>query len=551
MSEKNTTTDQNWLEGTPVTMYSETPCTPSRRRLLHLLGASGLAGLAGCSQTPEQGTETGTDAGTEARTAGQKSATIAIPSSVTRDGAGTHGVIPYWTRIIEPLAWPDSEMNVTPWLAKSWEQTGEKKWVFTLRDGVEFHNGDKLDADAVLFSLRKMLTDQPWTKGWLRMTPGGVKKVEELTVEITNSKPMPRLPGALAHIWHSIQHPESPPGWGGTIGTGPYKLEELRQDQYAIVSPFDNYWGGTPNPRKLTFRTIKDQNTRDLALESGEVDIAFDISPSQRNELDDSDKLRAEVQPLTSSVRLLFNNTEPPTDDIKLRKALNFAVSQEAVIDGALSGIGEPARGSIPSILWWSAHDSLPEYGPDKAKAKDLVDRSDYDGETVHLVSSSSPHRVNGPTNPKFTAQIVQQAAADIGVNVEIRMMEQAAFSKAEETGEGGHMFQGHSYTIAAKPGDFINDFVGEGTTSPGPQEFDKEVKERLNAILDEGISASTNEAAKRAFSEAERILVVEEVIMVPLYYKHYIVGQDDGIEGAVYHPTMRHSRFENMTITE
>lgn len=522
------------------------PRTPSRRRLLHLFGAGGVAGLAGCASNTGRGTEAGTESGTETATdpdADEKeSLTIAIPSSVTRDGASTHGVIPYFTRITEPLTWPDSKLNVNPWLAEEWEQTGKKTWEFYLRDDVTFHNDDPLNADAVLFSLRKMMTDQPWTKGWLRMTPEGIKKVDDHTVAITTSKPI-RLPRAFTHIWHSIQHPDSPPGWGGTIGTGPYKLEELKQDQFATVSAFDNYWRGTPKTKTLTFRTITDQNTRNLALESGEVDVAFDISPSQYKEIKDAQKLRAKIQPLITAIILVFNNTNPPTNDIKLRKALNYAVSQKAVVEGALNGVGEPATGLIPPIVWWSAHDSLPEYGPDKAKAKDLVEQSDYDGETVRLVSSNSPHRVNGPTNPKFAAQIVQQAAADIGVNVEIRTMEQAAFSKAIETGEGGHMFQGNTVVIAALPGDMLERYTVEG----GPYTYEKDVLERIESLISKGTSTKNREEARTALAKAQRILVAEEVIMVPLYYKHYVVGEVTGVKGSVYHSTMRHSRFENM----
>lgn len=502
----------------------------SRRRVLGLFGSVGLGGLVGCTSDSEGDSE--------------KSATIAIPSSVTRDGADTHGVIPYWTRVIEPLTWPDHELNVEPWLAEDWEQIDELTWEFYLREDVSFHNGEPLNAEAVMFSLRKMLTDQPWTTGWLRMEPENLKKIDDLTVEITNSEPI-RMPRAFTHIWHSIQHPDTPPGWGGTIGTGPYKLEELEQDQFARVSAFEDYWQGTPNIDELTFRTIEDQGTRDLALEGGEVDISFDLSPSRYEKLQESEDRTGSTHPLITAVGLVFNNTRTPTDDVDFRKALNYAVSQEMVIEGALNGIGDPARGPVPSYVWWSAHDSLPAYDLDKDRARDLLENSDYNGETVTLVASSSPHRVNGPTNPQVSAEIVQEAAAKIDVDIEIRMMEQAAYSEAEASGEGGHMFQGSTVVIAAKPGDMIETFSVED----GPFEYEEEVLERVESLKGEGIATENRDDAKSKLSEAQHILMEEQVIMIPLYYKHYVLGRQKSVEGGDYHPTMRHSRFEDLEI--
>lgn len=543
MTEEKLTADKNLIDDSSRVDRSAMIDTPSRRRLLHFIGAGGVAGLAGCTNLGQSD---------DSEDGPQTSVTIAIPSSVTRDGAGTHGVIPYWTRIIEPLTWPDHEMNVQPWLAEDWELIDERTWRFHLRDNVTFHNGEPLNADVVLFSLRKMLTEQPWTQGWMRVKPEALRKVDEMTVEITNNPPMPRFPGAVAHIWHGIQHPDSSPGWGGTIGSGPYKLEELEQDQYATVSAFEDYWQGPPNIDEITFRTIQDFGTRDLALEGGEVDIAFDLSPSKYEELQESEDRTATTHPLTVAAQFYLNNTEPPMDDVTFRKALNYAISQEEIIDGSLNGVSAPARGTIPEILWWSAHDSLPEYGPDKDEARGLLDESNYDGETITIVSSSSPHRVSGPTNPQTTAQIAQEAFADIGVDAEIRMMEQAAYSEAENTGEGGHLFQGASYTIAARPGDFANNLVAEGDgDTPGPHEFEEEVQEKVRSLLNQAISAPDREKTKAAFSELEQIIVAQEAIVIPLYYKHYVVGSQSHIRGGDYHPTMRHSRFEDLEIEE
>lgn len=553
MPERNTT-----IEGNQGIVSSRKNSGTTRRAILQFLGASGAGGLAGCFTAIQnnQGTQKGNkEQDSENRqnngNPSQTKATVGIPHNVTKDWQVTFGVSPYWSRILEPLTWPTHELEAAPWLATDWTRTGETTWEFSLRKGVTFHNGDPLNTDSVIFSLKKILQN-PYHADLMiyfsQMDPNGFRKVDDLTVEITTFIPMPNLPKRLTHLFFAIQHPNSSQEqtWGNVIGTGPYEEEAIKPNEELRVSAYDDYWQGPPKLEGLTFRFIEDKNTRTLALRGDKIDVGLNLSTSKFHPLQKSNQNHAVTQPQPQVVLLHINNKKPPTDDLKLRKALNYCVSQKEIIEGALSGLGDPARGPVPPMIEWSAHESLPTYGPDKGKAKRLVAESDYNGETIKIFSSSQSERTQ---NPKLTAQIFQQQAKDIGIDVEIQMLERAAFDEAKGSGKGGHLFQTATITSNALAYDLLIQYGSIRVSTPF--RFDRQLREKLSSLYNKGRTATAPEVTKKALRKLQHIIVDEEAIMVPLYYKRYIVGTSTDVVEFDWHPLYRYQRMEKFELAK
>lgn len=530
----------------------------TRRAILQFLGASGAGGLAGCFTEIQknQGTQNGNkkqdgenrpDNGKPS----QKKATVGIPHNLTKDWQATFGVSPYWSRILEPLTWPTHELKAAPWLATDWKRTGEKTWEFSLRKGVTFHNGEPLNTDSVIFSLKKILQN-PYHADLMiyfsQIDPNGFRKVDDLTVEITTFTPMPNLPKRLTHLFFAIQHPNSSQEqtWGNVIGTGPYKEEAIKPDEELRVSAYEDYWQGPPKLEGLTYRFIGNKTTRALALEGDKIDVGLNLSTSKFHTLQNSNQTHAVTQPQPQVVLLHINNTKPPTDDVKLRKALNYCVSQKQIIDGALSGLGDPAKGPVPPMIAWSAHESLPTYGPDKGKAKRLVAESNYNDETIKILSSSQSERTQ---NPKLTAQIFQQQAKDIGIDVDIQMLERAAFDEAKNSGKEGHLFQTATITANALAYDLLIQYGSIRVSTPF--RFDRQLREKLTSLYKKGRTARDPEVTKKALRKLQHIIVDEEAIMVPLYYKRYVVGTRGDVAEFDWHPLYRYQRMEKFELAK
>lgn len=512
----------------------------SRRRVLRALGAGGAVGVAGCTGGSEQGTPTAGTPRDETATSDteelEQSATIALKSDPTADTWAVYGgVMPYYSNCFEPLMWVTDEMGKQPWLAKSWERTGEKTFVFTLRDGITFHNGEPLTADEVVWSFETILNEWTWASGWLHITPEGVRKVDDMTVEFTTTDVYPTFPGGITHRLAAIQHPDRERGTQ-PIGTGPFKVEDVRKGQRVETSAFDDYWRGAPATQNLTFRAMADANTRSLALKGNKIDVAFGLPQNKVDSFQKSDKTDVITRLGTNAAWVEIHTKKAPTDDVKLRKALNYAVSQEAIVENALAGLGQPARGGISPVIYWSAHDVLPEYGPDKEKARELVDQSTYNGETLKM--NAIP---NEPVNSKLTAQVIQQAASDIGVDISISMMKDATFDAALNDGDG-HLFLEGGFGAQAAAADYIiYDYYSEHDGSNWYDQGDE-----FDALILEGFQTSDKQVKKEAYVKAQKRMM-EEAIIIPLYYKEYTVGIQQDIEGLVLFPIGSMSRWDEL----
>lgn len=386
----------------------------TRRGMIQAVGVAGITGVAGCaslsSERSEDGTassdpyESGTGTGepTQQSSSTTDSATIALASDVTADYWDIYsGVMPYYTNVLEPLVWVTDEMELKPWLATEWTQTSDTTWEFTLREAVKFHNGESFTADAVVFSFEEILSEWSYASGWLHLESGSVQALDDRTVEFTTTDPSPTFPGTIAHNMVAVQHPSRERTANDPIGTGPFTVEEVDEQQSVTVRAFEDYWGETSQLAELTFRVIEDPNTRSLALDAGEVDIAYQPPRSKLQHIERSDQTTVEVHGSPSTGYVGINLYNSPTDDVKLRQALNYAVPRQKIVDSVLNGIGKPARGTIAPSIFWSAHDSLPEYGPDMEKATRLVDESSYAGEELRFIVGADM------TDGKLLAQAV------------------------------------------------------------------------------------------------------------------------------------------------
>lgn len=523
----------------------------SRRQLLCLVGAGGVAGFAGCSTGDDGGAETDTepdveqDTGTATATEEklQQSATIGLPRSVTGDWTAFYGGMSgYFTRVLEPLVWTNSKLKPKPWLATDWQATGDKTWEFSLREDITFHNGKSLNADAVDFSFKTFL-NQSWTEGWLKIED--VSPVDEMTVEITNTKPVGNFPATIAHNLVAVQHPNRTKGVGSKgqpIGTGPYKVEEIKKGQHVKVSAYDDYWKSSPKMEELTFRELSDPNTRALALMGHQIDVGLELPMSQVESIKKAEKTNAQIESKPQTSLFYINTVRGPTTDIKLRKAINYAVAKKKAINGAMNGVGKAARGPIPPMIYWSNHDSLPAYGPDKAQAKELIKQSEYDGETIRILANPNSSFLN---KPKLLVQVIQQAFKDVGLNAELQMTEN--LDKQEDAAaEGTHLYLDSPGTVSAGSDYLLQDVYHSENAQIAKWIPEPLPNEKVDTLLDKGLQAQDPEQKKEAYGKVQQI-IMEKAIILPVAHPGWIAGTYKDIGKFDFPPRSEFSRWENI----
>lgn len=518
----------------------------SRRRLLQVAGTTGVVGIAGCTGGTDE-TSTATGGGDRPL---QDSITISLGYSPNVTGdfwVNLYGINPYFTNVLEPLVLVGQKIRPKPWLAKEWERTSEKTWEFTLREGVTFHNGKEFNAEAVKFSIGEIFDGFGNARAFLQLKgKQSVKILDDRTVEFTTNTPIANYPAHIAHNMVAMQHPDADETENKPIGTGPYQLSDMKVDQHATVTEFDDYWGSEdPQVPEIIFKVIGDGNTRALSLSGHEVDLILNPPHSKVKSLRSSDKTNVITQQRPEVGLVGINIYKSPTDDVKLRKALNFAVPQQKLVETVLGNIGQPARGPISPMIFWSAHEDLPTYDLNKQKAKQLVEESKYDGEKLRMIFEKGSN-VQGD----IVSQTLQQWFSDIGVTVEIQILEDATYFE-EWSGGKAHLSLQDPGTFSAAA-DYIlyslfhsqgqqnhkqYNSQGTGIMNPG---------EEVDRLIVEGRNTLDENTKVEKYGQVQQI-AMNQALLVPLYYMEYIVGMYNDVDNLATHPIAQMTRWSSI----
>lgn len=240
-------------------------------------------------------------------------------------------------------------------LAESWDISEDgRTYTFHIRPNVLFSDGEKCDANAILANFNAILENRE-RHTWLEMMNllVGVSAPDENTFVIEMSEPYYPMLTELGCIRpfamispSCMINGSTKDGVNGHIGTGPYVLTDFVTDEYAVFERNENYWGKAPAIRKITVKVIPDNQTRIMALESGEIDLIFGknmIDADAISQYLDSDKFTVGLSDPTSTRHIVMNTTREILGDPAVRKALQHATDRQTISDGIFYGLEQPA----------------------------------------------------------------------------------------------------------------------------------------------------------------------------------------------------------------
>lgn len=332
----------------------------------------------------------------------------------------------------------DTLKGTEPILAQKWEMSPDgKEWTFHLREGVKFHDGSPLTAEAVKFSIEKSLANKISGLG-ARKPPVPISRVEapdEKTVVVHLEKPYGPFLSEIANV--RIISPASYQGdkFVRPVGTGPWVVASFNP-QEMVFAPFEDYWRGKPKLSKVTIKCIPDPQARVMALEAGEVDvIGVDmqgVEPAAAKRLAASGKYQVISLHQAYLVALYFNPRAKLLKDIRVRQAINYALNREEMVAKLLEGYGVPAKGPIgfdTSIPWTNPHIKGYPYDPEKAKA--LLKDAGFKGDAPLKLAYEGYRAYH-----KALAELIQAQLAAVGIKVELNSYESGAFTKVIQAGQ-------------------------------------------------------------------------------------------------------------------
>jgi peptide/nickel transport system substrate-binding protein len=440
--------------------------------------------------------------------------------------------------ITEPLVHLDVRDNtLSPRLALSWTQTSPTVWTFKLRPGVTFHDGRPFNAEAVAWWVNRVINPKAECYALGSVLTDNVlsaKAVDDTTVDILLQKPDPILPLSMAFV--DIGAPTDDPLTKATkpVGTGPYQFTSYTPGSDFNVTRYADYWGDAPQIESVNYKFRSESSVRAAMASTHEVDVAAAIGPQ------DSKAEGAITYTVSETLYYRINLDVPMLNDIRIRRALNYAIDRQTLINNVYNGLGEPASeiflpsvvGNDPTVKW--------DYQPETAKK--LIAEAKADGvpvdKTIDLIGETGIRGSNG----NEVDDTMRAMLTAVGFNARVATVEDTApvIAKPQDPAANPELIQnvhGNSF------GDGYISLAGKlGCDGPQSLVCDQGLEELLAA----GSAASGADRAAK-LQAASRYIFEKVVPLIPLaYLKNTLI-----IANPLLHYEPDSSTSERMPISE
>jgi dipeptide transport system substrate-binding protein len=478
---------------------------------------------------------------------------------------------PVYNRLVE---FKPGTTELEPGLAESWEISDDGlEYTFKLRPGVKFQTTEfftptrDLNADDVIFSFeRQWKADNPWNQyvagaAWEYFNGMGlpdllksIEKVDDMTVKFTLNKPEAPFLANLGMDFGSIMSKEYADKLQADgqmqmlnqqpLGTGPYKFVAYQADAVIRYQAHDDYWRGREKIDDLVFAITTDAAVRAQKLAAGECHVmpypnAADVEGMKANP-----DLQVMEEEGLNVAYLAYNTKQAPFDNPEVRKALNMAISEEAIVDAVFQGAASVAKNPIPPTMW-SYNDAVEDdkYDPEAAKAALEAAGVTNLSMKVWAMPVARPYMLNA----RRAAELIQSDLQKIGVTVEIVSYEWAEYlerSKAEDrdgavilgwTGDNGD------------PDNFLHTLLGCDAVGGNNraqwchEEFDKLVNDAKTV---------TDQAERTKLYEQAQVVFAEQAPWATLDHSIVVMPMRKNVSGYVMSPLGHHS-FSGVDIAE
>lgn len=259
-------------------------------------------------------------------------------------------------------------------------------WEVTLRPGISFHNGEPLNADAVVYSIKRVI-DPEFNSEQISFfsTIKDARATGDLTLHVITDGPDPILPTRL--YWLKAVPPKyskDPKFAEKPVGTGPYRFVTWQRGQHIDLVRNEDYWGPAPQIPSVRYRFIEEPGTRLAGLMAGEFDLITNLLPEFTGHVPKSVNVLGLEHPI-----IILNADKGVTQDVRVRKALNYAVDKQALAQGLFEGFAQVAQGQLLSPSFFGYNDRVKAYPYDPEMAEKLIAEAGAAGKTIELIGTS------------------------------------------------------------------------------------------------------------------------------------------------------------------
>ena len=428
----------------------------------------------------------------------------------------------------------DDRLRVVPGLAERWEQPDPTTYVVYLRRGVRFHDGHELTSADVVHTFGSLI-DPAFVsprKGAYRLLDS-VTAVDAHTVRFSLKEPFGSFPIQLVM-------PVVPAGAGAEmaahpVGTGPYRFVSMAADDRVELARFDDYFGGRPANAGVSIRIVPDEIMRSLELRKGTVDlIVNDVPPDFVSALEADGSAQVVQAPGTDYAYIGFNLRDPALRDVRVRRAIGYAVDRQAIVDHLRRGLAQPAVGVVPPMSW-AFEAGVFQFTHDVARARQLLDDAglrDPDGDgpapRLRLTLKTSTNEFY-----RLQAAVLQEQLRPAGIALEVRSYEFATLYA--DVLKGNFQLFTLQWVGASDP-DMLRRVFHSAQTPPIGFNRGYYKNDEVDRLIDQATVATDDAERGRLYREAQR-RIAEDAPYISLWYKTHVAVARPGVTGVTLSP--------------
>lgn len=434
-----------------------------------------------------------------------------------------------------------------PWLAEKWMVSADgKEWTFHLRPGIKFHDGTPCNAEAVKFNFERTIDPKKRTRygGDLRAVVAGVEAVDNNTLKIQLKFPVAAFLHLVGQPCLGIMSPASVAKYGDKIGrhptgTGPFQFVKWVSGEFVELAANEQYWQMRPHLDGIVFRFVPDSSARVNMLQTGAVDVAYNVPVPDHARLAESGKFDVISWPTATILRLMLNCQKTATKDLKVRQAIKLAIDRPGIIASVLRGNAKESKSAVAPYSWGYYPAAEVIYDPQKAKSllaeagwvdSDNDGIREKDGQKLTL-TIRAPQAGRYPMDRECLLAI-QENLRSVGIECKINTMEFAAFLGSLfvplEKSNGDAIFVSWSSRTHA--------WFATYKTLPSKFWVPKGINvsyyknEEVDRLLDAAVVESDPQKAFEMYKKVQ-IIVEEEVPQIQLWLMNYMIAKKKNIK--------------------
>jgi peptide/nickel transport system substrate-binding protein len=418
--------------------------------------------------------------------------------------------------LFDALVHRDEHFNIQPWLAERWEIPDPLTYIFHLRRGVQFHNGQALTSRDVKWTLDSIISGKIRTaKASSYRFVDRIEAPEDYTLIIRLKEPYASLLWNLSDGALGIIPANSPDDFNQhPIGSGPFKFVSADIDRQVTIERNTQYWNTHAKLERVRFMVVPDTTTRALELRKGSADAAINaLTGDMVVTLAKDQSLVVERSPGTIYAYMALNTRDPILRDVRVRQALAYAINRQPLIHYLMRDMAREAKSILPP-QHWAYNANVATYEHDPAKARELLDQAGYrvrDGVRFHLTMKTSTDETT-----RLLAAVLQQQLRDVGIVLDIRTFEFATFYA--DVVKGAYQLHSLRWIGGNEDPDIFEHVFDTASFPPKRANRTYYSNPSVDALIAKGRQTVDPLARKQVYSELQRI-VANDVPYINLWY--------------------------------